>query len=109
MVGTFILTVFLWIFFRAENLNNAFSFIGKIFSASIFTVPKFLGISKSVPVLFFIFFLLIIEWIGREHKYGIEKLGFTWKKPVRRVFYIFLIYMIVLFQAKQQTFIYFQF
>ena len=109
MVGTFILTIFLWIFFRAENLNDAFYFIGKIFSTSFFSIPYFIGISKSIPIVFFILFLLIIEWIGREQQYGIEKFGCSWKQPLRWSFYIFLVYMIVLFQAKQQTFIYFQF
>jgi hypothetical protein len=62
-----------------------------------------------IPIVFFILFLLIVEWIGREQQYGIEKFGFSWKLPLRWSFYIFLVYMIVLFQAKQQTFIYFQF
>src|SRR5690606_2759286 len=34
---TFILTVFAWIFFRANNLNHALNYIGGIFSESFFT------------------------------------------------------------------------
>jgi alginate O-acetyltransferase complex protein AlgI len=35
---TFCLTVFAWIFFRAENIGHALSYISKIFSSSFFTI-----------------------------------------------------------------------
>ena len=42
MLTTFILTVFAWIFFRAEDLNHAFSYIGEIFSESVFYSLNFI-------------------------------------------------------------------
>lgn len=53
MLTTFTLTVFAWIFFRAENLNHAFGYIEGIFSKSIFEIPKFSGKSDSLIVLYF--------------------------------------------------------
>lgn len=37
---TFVMTVFAWIFFRAENLHYAFNYISGIFNWSLFAVPK---------------------------------------------------------------------
>ena len=37
--STFSLTVFAWIFFRAEDINHAISYISKIFSNSLFSIP----------------------------------------------------------------------
>lgn len=44
---TFGLTVFAWIFFRAENIGHAISYISEIFSSSLFTIPKFAGMRIS--------------------------------------------------------------
>ena len=38
---TFILTVFAWIFFRAETVKVAVAFLKKIFSKSLFSIPYF--------------------------------------------------------------------
>src|SRR5690606_24136153 len=36
---TFLLTAFAWIFFRSENLNHAVTYVGGIFSESLFQIP----------------------------------------------------------------------
>lgn len=41
MLLIFGLTVFAWIFFRAENLGHALNYISEIFSKSLFTFPHF--------------------------------------------------------------------
>jgi len=70
IVLTFCLTVFAWIFFRAENVSHAFSFISEIFS------PSVLYSLEVFPVELFILLgvFIIIEWIGREREYAIEYL-----------------------------------
>jgi len=105
MVVTFSLTVFAWIFFRAKDVTHAFSYIGQIFSGSLFTVPQVLPTLLLVLILIF----LIIEWLGREQQYAIAHLGITWNKPARWAFYFLVINAILLFQGKEQQFIYFQF
>ena len=42
MMLTFGLTVFAWIFFRANNIGHAISYISEILSPSLFSIPKFL-------------------------------------------------------------------
>ena len=106
---TFSLTVFAWIFFRAANLSHALHYISEIFSTSLFTIPHFWGIKDSIPIILITFLFLLIEWIGREHQYAIQKIGINWYKPVRWTMYYGVILLIIFFSGKEQQFIYFQF
>jgi alginate O-acetyltransferase complex protein AlgI len=105
IVVTFALTVFAWIFFRADNLTAAFHFIGEIFSASLFSKPE--GITNSTVWLLIAF--VIMEWLGREQQYAIAKTGLHWPKALRWVFYYVIIIVIFEFRGISQQFIYFQF
>jgi alginate O-acetyltransferase complex protein AlgI len=102
---TFMLTVFAWIFFRANSMTHALSYIKGIFTKSLFSMPSFLSYSLFALLIFFI----IIEWLGRENQYAIQKLGFKWPKFFRLSFYYLLIVLIFVFMGKEQEFIYFQF
>lgn len=52
---------------------------------------------------------LLIEWIGREDQYAIEKVGLTWNRPLRWSFYFGVIASLFIFSGQEQEFIYFQF
>lgn len=106
---TFSLTVFAWIFFRAVNVTHAFSYISKIFSYSLLTIPYFPGIRKALPIVLLIGIFLIIEWLGREQQYAIAQLGITWHRPIRWAMYYSIILAIYFFAGSDQQFIYFQF
>ena len=109
MLLTFAFTAFAWIFFRAENITHAFSYISEILSPSLFEIPKFAGIRTSVSTIILILIFILIEWFGREQQYAIQNLGFKWKRPLRRAMYYSLIIAIIWFMGKEQQFIYFQF
>ena len=71
MLTTFGLTVFAWIFFRAEDLNHAFSYIKAIFSETLFIIPtndlKFLSDGAHIIyVVIMISVLVLFEWINRS-------------------------------------------
>ena len=105
---TFALTVFAWIFFRAENVEHAISYISGIFNASFFSIPSFKRAALATLIL--IVFFMIIEWIGRENQYAIEKFLMKKSRTIRWAFYGFLIILIGLFlQTHESPFIYFQF
>lgn len=106
---TFGLTVFAWIFFRAENIGHAISYISEIFSSSLFTIPKFAGMRRSLLTIILIAIFVLIEWIGREGQYAIANLGFKWPKYFRWAFYCLMVVVIFLFSGQKQDFIYFQF
>ncbi len=114
MLFTFGLTVFAWIFFRANNISHAFSYISGIFSSSLFTIPSFITGGKSELIIVWITIILvcifmIVEWFGREQKYAIANLGLKWNRLYRYAMYFAIICAIFIFNGKEQQFIYFQF
>ena len=107
MLTTFVLTVFAWIFFRAENISHAFDYVGEIFSESILNTPLFFD--KKLIICLFLF--LVIEWLGRKDKFAIEFILFKIKKPFRIFSYYLLINLIAynFINSSIDEFIYFQF
>jgi D-alanyl-lipoteichoic acid acyltransferase DltB (MBOAT superfamily) len=109
MLLTFSLTVFAWIFFRANNMGHAINYISEILSPSLFTIPKFTGMFKAITTVILVCIFIIIEWTGREKQFAISHLGLNWGRPFRHAFYYALIFAIFWFGGKEQQFIYFQF
>ena len=107
MTLTFILTVFAWIFFRANNIHHAFSYISGIFSSSLFTRPE---ISPEGLGLFSLIALfMLVEWFGRGQQYAIANIDMVFPKAIRWLTYFGLIIIIFYLSGKEQAFIYFQF
>ncbi len=109
MLLTFSLTLIAWIFFRANNIGHAISFISEIFSPSLFTFPQFEGRLKALWITILLGIFLIIEWNGREGQYAIAHVGRSWKQPFRYAMYYVIILAIFWYGGKEQQFIYFQF
>ncbi|HSU26894.1 MAG TPA: MBOAT family O-acyltransferase, partial [Chitinophagaceae bacterium] len=110
IVITFSLTVFAWIFFRANDVKQAFHYISGIFSRSLFSIPRFPRGKNGLAVvgLLLIVFMLV-EWLGREQQYATARLGLRWSRPLRWSIYYLIIVAIFYFGGKEQAFIYFQF
>ncbi len=106
---TFSLTVFAWIFFRAENIGHAIAYISEIVSPTLFIIPNFPGKRRALKIVILIGFFILIEWKGRENQYAIANLGLNWKRPLRYAMYYSMIIAMFLLGGKEQQFIYFQF
>jgi D-alanyl-lipoteichoic acid acyltransferase DltB (MBOAT superfamily) len=107
MVITFLMAVFGWIFFRAKDMEHALSFIKGIFSKNLWKAPNLPELADLT--IFFILFMVFIEWIGRESKYALENIDKVRFAPARWLFYTALIVCIIVLSGKEQEFIYFQF
>ena len=105
MLLTFTLAVFAWIFFRAEDMSHAFSYLGGIFNASLFTLPQ---VWPWLTVIFVVFFFAV-EWRGREYPYALGGVATNSHKVWRWSLYYAVFIVIVLFRGSGQQFIYFQF
>jgi D-alanyl-lipoteichoic acid acyltransferase DltB (MBOAT superfamily) len=68
MLLTFTLTLFAWIFFRADTVPAAFSYIGGIFNASLFTIPYKLNTDFLVIIILF----FSLEWIQRSKHHALQ-------------------------------------
>lgn len=110
MLLTFALTVFAFIFFRAESMSHAWSYLSGILSRSLLSVPSFPGTGKMPFLLLLIALFLLVEWYGREQQHALARLGTAWKRPFRyAVYYGLLIVIFCLGSDKTHQFIYFQF
>lgn len=109
MALTFILTVLAWIFFRAENVGHALSYIGGIFSQGIVDEPMFSDTMALYKMMALLILFLCIEWFGRRGEYAISEMKYAQSKTKKWLFYAFLIVLITVFAGRQQEFIYFQF
>jgi len=105
MLGTFALTTFAWIFFRADNVTKAFEYIAQIFTSSLFNAPEIFPLTT----LALVGALLVIEWLGREQPYALRSIGVKVPVYVRWGFYYSIIILVFMYSGKEQQFIYFQF
>jgi D-alanyl-lipoteichoic acid acyltransferase DltB (MBOAT superfamily) len=110
MMLTFSLTVLAWIFFRAEDIGHAITYISQIFSDSILDVPNFVGRKKALTLSFIITGFIIIEWFGREEEFPLAAVGLLKKRSLRWIIYSSIIFIIGIFmQTNETNFIYFKF
>ncbi|MFT7352176.1 MAG: alginate O-acetyltransferase complex protein AlgI [Flavobacterium sp.] len=105
ILTTFALTVFAWIFFRANSVSHAIHYIQGIFSKSLFQLPEVRPTFLSVLLVFFI----VIEWIGRDGNYALDKFAGFGNRIFRWSFIMLLLLLIFIFGREEQQFIYFQF
>jgi D-alanyl-lipoteichoic acid acyltransferase DltB (MBOAT superfamily) len=111
---TFSLTVFAWIFFRAENIGHAVRYISGIFSPSLFTIPLFPGRIRALMNIVLIIGFLMVEWRGRAYPYAIADVHIKFFKLhylLHTSFYFMVLGSIWFFGNFSETieFIYFQF
>ncbi len=104
MSTTFIMVVIAWIFFRSPSLTIAFSYIKRMFSKSLFTMPQ----SIKKEVIGFIVFMLVLEWFNRNKPHALT-FSVNSNKTVRWAAYYVVAMLIFFFAQQSQTFIYFQF
>lgn len=107
IVTTFILVTLGWIIFRSESINEAFLFIGNIFSPTLFNIEMQYGKSVTIGILF----MLIVEWLNRNKLHALQFNGegvFRYR-VIRWFVYYGIIVATILFMSINQTFIYFQF
>lgn len=111
---TFFITVISWIFFRAENITHAFSYITQMFSSAfsknaLVDVYNFVYWDLSYALPFLIIFFIIFEWFGRTGAFAIEGISNVKPKGARIGLYLLIASVIMYFSGNQETFIYFQF
>ena len=116
ILRTFFLVVIAWVFFRSENIFNAFDFLQIMFQGLFEKLGYvqvldlfYFKIGWSFPLIFIVF--LTLEWLGRNNQFAIEKMLLKNSKIFRNFFYYTLIIISIWFliNGEEQEFIYFQF
>ena len=104
LISNFLVVTTLWVFFRAESINSAMSYLVRMYSVSKFESSGLQNSELSVIILFF----LALEWYNRDVSFGLD-IG-HWSRIHRHLTYIVVVLLIFCFAIYgQQDFIYFQF
>lgn len=109
LIVTFALITFAWIFFRAENVTQAFQIIQKIGSVSFFQLPEFNGKYHALVTLFYVVCCMLTEWWSRESDFGLAQVTRLASRKLRWTIYYVILFLILYFSGTPQQFIYFQF
>lgn len=109
IIKTFFLITITGVFFRAASLAQSFDILPKLFSKSAFSRPELLGNTGVKLTIFFTVLFMILEWLGREDDFAIERIDQKWPSYLRYSFYYLIIIIVFIFGGQDQTFIYFQF
>ncbi|WP_081210002.1 MBOAT family O-acyltransferase [Salegentibacter sediminis] len=109
MTLTFGLTVIAWVFFRAENIGHAISYLGGMFSESLLSIPYYEGIGYAKFLIPLLAIFIFIEWLERRNQFALEKLLLNQSIFIRLAAYYTIAFLIFYTAGEEQQFIYFQF
>lgn len=104
---TFFITTIAWIFFRANTIEEAFSYINNLFSKSLLKFPEIFP--EKIIVL--IILLILVEWFQKGKLHPLTFTSKIFSKPARWLVYFTVLLSIFLlgnFNSNYE-FIYFQF
>ena len=104
MGTTFALVVLSWIFFRADSVGQALTYIGNLYSKSLLSAPEGADAERLLPK---IVFMVLVEWLQRNREHGLEELRMN--TFLRWSLYLGLTALICYYAGSRQQFIYFQF
>ncbi len=106
MFLTFSFVTIAWIFFRAENISVALSYISHMIYSSSAGSKQFPSMPVNMDIFIYIFPLLLIDWFLRRDE---RKLNVPRNFYLRNVIYILLSLLVLVQLGKVSNFIYFQF
>jgi alginate O-acetyltransferase complex protein AlgI len=110
MLYTFFLTVLAWVFFRAEDIGHASRYLSEIFSDSLLKSPYYPGIGLAKYTIILTMIFIVVEWIGREQQFAIQRIGFIKQNHLRHSLYLIIVLVIIGFGSyNKNEFLYFQF
>lgn len=103
--STFFITLIAWIFFRSTSIQDAFFYLTKMFSISLFGIPEV----SAKKTIVYILFLVTVEWVQRNKQHALQIENFNIPKFARWTIYYAIIFVIILFGGSPLEFLYFQF
>lgn len=106
ILQTFFIVMIAWVFFRAENIGQAFYYISRMFEFKNLGSFAFIN-TEILMLLIFIGILMLSEWRQRDKEHPLVLIN----QPLILNWSIYIILSLVIIQefTGQQSFIYFQF
>ncbi len=104
IIITFIIVTLAWVFFRADNLSLAFSYLKRLFTNLHFNIQYLSLEGYSVEMLLLISVFILLEWFNRYYEHPFSGRF----KRLKMLFVLFMILTLGVY-SDHQEFIYFQF
>jgi alginate O-acetyltransferase complex protein AlgI len=103
-----------WIFFRAESMSQALSYLKGIFSSTLFSIPvqdlKNLSLGPDILITALLLGVFVIfEWFQKKKQHALQFDNNKILPAVRWFIYYFIIFLIIYYHGSQQSFIYMKF
>lgn len=109
MLFTFVFVVIGWIIFRSENITQAFDYLAGMLSFNTLKASYRFFINSNVAIsAWLIVFMLIVEWLQRDKPHALT-LNPNTHTCIRYAIYAIMLFLLIFFYGKNETFIYFQF
>lgn len=105
MLLTFLLVVAGWIVFRAESIGQAWDYLNRMCSPSLFQLSMAYGKRAGLYAAV----LLAVEWLQRDKQHALQIDGAVKAPALRWCVYYMLVLSVLFLQGTQAEFIYFQF
>lgn len=109
IVGTFLILTMGFVFFRAEDVWQAYQYFEGIFDSSFFSIQSVQAELTQVVAIFIAIAVFYLEWNSRAQDFPLSSLNIKYKRRSRSAIYYALILAIFCFSGTKQEFIYFQF
>lgn len=106
MFSTFLLVALGLIIFRSVSIQDAYYYIGRLFSFNMSGTSVLCG--KTYIVIALVFLFTIAEWLQRDKQHVLD-IAFIHNRVIRYAIYYIVFTLIVFFSGQEQPFIYFQF
>jgi alginate O-acetyltransferase complex protein AlgI len=109
MLWTFLLVMFSYVLFKADNLADAFDYYRRLLSPSLFSRFSIFEKVNTAAMLTGILVMFVVEWFQRDKQHALELSGIR-RGGVRTLIYCMLILVILTFgPTKNADFIYLNF
>lgn len=106
---TFHLVLFAWVFFRANNIGDAFAVFGNILAFNADDVVNIFALKADMTIaIIAIVFLILVDFM--QERFSLRKVYYSISVPARWIFLILILVSIFVFgKFEEQDFLYFQF
>lgn len=102
---TLIVVMIAWIFFRSDSIHQAFIYITRMLSPSLFKLPQVFPLRIILVTGLF----LLSEWLQRHKEHALEIENIKYRYIRWTIYYSLVILILLYFGDSQQNFIYAQF
>lgn len=104
IVSTFLLATFAWVFFRANTITDAFSYLGRLFTNLEFSL-QYLTIERyNIEALVLLILFIVVEWCSRNFEHP-----FIGRFSHLILFVVIILIITMGVYSEHANFIYFQF